>query len=279
MGYAPVIPLTGIAGWRFLQKTQSSQQATFEKSAEIKRDVDYFTANIANVKTAEDLIADRRLLKVALGAFGLEGEIDKKAFIRKILEEGTTEPKALANRLTDKSFYKLAAAFGFGDSNGAQTGSAGFAATITSAYKTRSFEAAVGETNDNMRLAMNFKREIATLASNEKSSWFSILGSKPLRSVVEGALGLPKEFSQLDIDKQKEILVDRIDRQYGGDTLQVFNDPKVVEKMIDRFLARAQLSEGVTAGSSRAASALQLLQGMSSSNSSSGLFNLLASKG
>lgn len=279
MGYAPVIPMSGVAGWRFLQKTQASQQASFEKSVEVKREVTYFTENIAKVKTAEDLIADRRLLKVALGAFGLEGEIDKKAFIRKILEEGTTEPTSLANRLTDKSFYKMAAAFGFGDTAGAQTGAAGFAATITSAYKTRAFEAAVGETSDTMRLAMNFKREIATLAANEKSSWFSVLGSKPLRTVVEGALGLPKEFSQLDIDKQKEIIVDRIDRQYGGDTLQVFKDPAVVGKLIDRFLARAQITEGASSGTSRAASALVLLQGMSSGSSSSGLFNLLASKG
>ena len=44
------------------------------------------------MKSAADLVADRRLLKVALGAFGLEGEIDKKAFIRKVLEEGTDRP-------------------------------------------------------------------------------------------------------------------------------------------------------------------------------------------
>ena len=72
--------------------------------------------------SAADLVADRRLLKVALGAFGLEGEIDKKAFVRKILEEGTADPASLANRLTDKSYYKLAEAFGFGDLGGARTG-------------------------------------------------------------------------------------------------------------------------------------------------------------
>ena len=90
-------------------------------------------------------MADRQLLKVALGAFGLDSEIDKKAFIRKILEEGTTAPTALANRLTDKSYHKLSAAFGFGDPGGANTGDDGFAAKIVEAYKTRAFEAAVGE--------------------------------------------------------------------------------------------------------------------------------------
>ena len=78
-----------------------------------------------------------------------------------MLEEGTLDPKALANRLTDKSFLKLTQAFGFGDPGGARTGEAGFAARIVAAYKTRAFEAAVGEADNNMRLAMNFRREIA----------------------------------------------------------------------------------------------------------------------
>ena len=34
----------------------------------------------------------------------MESEIDKTAFIRKVLEEGTIDPAAFANRLTDKSY-------------------------------------------------------------------------------------------------------------------------------------------------------------------------------
>ena len=116
MSFQPTIPLPGIAGWRFLERTQGAQKAAFEKGPELQRDIAYFKEKIAGVTTAADLVADRRLLKVALGAFGLEGEIDKKAFVRKILEDGTTDPASLANRLTDKSWYKLAEAFGFGDS-------------------------------------------------------------------------------------------------------------------------------------------------------------------
>ncbi len=52
----------------------------------------YFEANIGKVETAADLVGDRRLLKVALGAFGMDGEIDKRAFLRKVLEEERGEP-------------------------------------------------------------------------------------------------------------------------------------------------------------------------------------------
>jgi len=277
VSFQPVIPLPGIAGWRFLERTQGAQQAAFEKGPELQREIAYFQEKIAGVTSAADLVADRRLLKVALGAFGLEGEIDKKAFVRKILEEGTADPASLANRLTDKSYYKLAVAFGFGELSGARTGDAGFAAKIAGAYKTRAFEAAVGDADNNMRLAMNFRREIAELAQGAGGSWYAILGSKPLRQVVEKAFGLPREFSQIDIDKQRDILVDKMGAMFGSGELTVFQDGTAVEKVIDRFLARAQIEEGA-AGTSAASAALTLLRSMNSSGSQ-GLLNLIASRG
>jgi len=277
MSYQPVVPLPGVAGWRFLERTQAKQQAAFENSAEIRREIAYFEENIAAVKTAGELVADRRLLKVALAAFGLESELDKKAFVRKVLEEGTTAEGAMATRLTDPAWRKLSAAFGFGDA-GARTGQAGFAASIVSAYKTRAFEAAVGDTDNSMRLALNFRREIASLAAGDGGSWYAILGSKPLRQVVEKAFGLPSQFSQIDIDKQVETLKDRADRLFGSDSLTVFQDKAAVDKLIDRFLARTQIENGATA-TGPAANALALLRGMTSSSGSSGVWNLLASKG
>ena len=69
MTYTPVIPATGYAGWALLKRTLAKQTDSFVKSPEIKRDEDYFRANIGKITTAEDLVKDRRLLNVALGAF------------------------------------------------------------------------------------------------------------------------------------------------------------------------------------------------------------------
>ena len=276
MSFQPTIPLPGIAGWRFLERTQGAQKAAFEKGPEVKREIAYFQEKIAGVTSAAELVADRRLLKVALGAFGLEGEIDKKAFVRKIMEGGTADPASLANRLTDKAWFKLTEAFGFGV-GGARTGEAGFAAKIVEAYKARAFEAAVGEADNDMRLAMNFRREIAELAKGEGGSWFSVLGSKPLRQVIEKAYGLPKAFGQIDVDQQREVLRDKTGAMFGTDELTAFQDAANVEKLIDRFLARAQIEAGVSA-TSPGAGALMLLQSMNDSGSR-GLLNLLASRG
>ena len=58
----------------------------------------------------------------------------------------------------------------------------------------------------------------------------------------------------------------------------MFQDEAAVDKLIDRFLARAQIENGATA-TGPAANALALLRGMTSSSGSSGLWNLLASQG
>jgi hypothetical protein len=276
MSFQPTVPLPGIAGWRFLERTQARQQAAFEKGPELQRDIAYFAEKIATITTAADLVADRRLLKVALGAFGMEGEIDKRAFIRKALEQGTTDPGDLAARLTDPAWRKLADTFGFGNPGGARTGDAGFAAKIIAAYKTRAFEAAVGDADNNLRLAMNFRREIADFAAQgtDGASWFSVLGSKPLRQVLEKAYGLPTAFGQIDIDQQREVMRDKTGALFGTDTLAAFKDPAAVEKVLNRFLARAQIEQG-SATTSSAAAALTLLRGAGSG--ASGLYNLLAS--
>lgn len=274
MSFQPQIPLAGIAGWKFLQRTQASQQASFEKGAELQRDVAYFAERIGAITTAADLVADRRLLKVALGAFGLDAELDKRAFLRRVLDEGTLDPKSLANRLSEPAFRKLTDAFGFGNA-GARTAEPGFAAAIVAAYKTRAFENAVGDADDSMRLAMTFRREIAELAQGEGASWFAVLGSKSLRTVMEKAYGLPATFGRIDVDQQREVMRDKTGVLFGTDTLAVFQDPANVERILARFLARAQIEAGVTATSPGAA-ALTLLQ--NGASGSQGLFNLLASR-
>ena len=86
--FQPVIPSGGISGWRFLQRTYDAQLETFGQSAQIQRETDHFKEKIAGITTAEDLVADRQLLTVALGAFGLSDDIDNKFFIKKMLECG-----------------------------------------------------------------------------------------------------------------------------------------------------------------------------------------------
>ena len=263
MSFAPILPGTGYVGWTFLQRTKTAQAATFNKSPELARDEAYFRDRIRSVKTADDLVADRRLLKVALGAFGLEADIDSKAFIRKVLADGTLREDALSSRLADKQYEKLSASFGFGDFSVPNTQLSDFPDKIIGLYRTRSFEVAVGAQNNDFRLSLSAERELAELSANTGSSedtkWFRILGSAPLRSVFQKALGLPSNISGIDIDKQLVAYKTRTQKLFGSETVSQFTDPARVESLVRRFLVRSEAEAmGTTAGS--AGLALQMLQ-------------------
>lgn len=263
MSFAPVLPLGGYAGWAFLNRTLPRQQAAFEAAPALARDEAYFRERIGKVTSAGELVADRRLLKVALGAFGLEGDIDNRFFIRKVFESPTDDPGALAGRLADKRYQQMATAFGFGDGLPHSDGP-GFADRLLGAWRERSFEAAVGEQDENLRLALNTRRELAELAADPGSAdakWFTVMGTPPLRKVFETAFGLPTAFGALDIDRQHETLRDKARDMFGAEGIGQFTNPERVEDLIRRFLLRADIAAAtgpmLTSG---AATALTLLQ-------------------
>jgi Protein of unknown function (DUF1217) len=259
MSFSPVVPFGGYTGWSFLQRTVSSQKTAFEADPALARDEAYFRDKIGSIRTAEALVADRRLLSVALGAYGLDNDINNKAFIRKVLDEGTLKEGTLANRLADKQYAAMSAAFGF-DLSVPRTQVSTFADKILTAYKTRKFETAVGDQNNDMRLAMNARRELETLSkksSSDTTKWLTILGNAPLRQVFEKAFGLPATFVTVDLDKQVATLRARAEKALGKVEVAQFTDPKQVEKLLRQFLIR---SDGGGAASSASSSALQILQ-------------------
>lgn len=260
---AIALPLSGYAGWTFLQRTMESQKALLQKDAQLQRDEAHFREKIGSVTKAEDLVKDRQLLKVALGAYGLQDDLANRYFIRKVLEDGTLDNSDLANRLADKSYAALSSGFGFGDYAVPGTQLSDFADKIIAQYRQRSFEVAVGEVNGDYRLALNAERELPTLASGsmtEDAKWYTVLGSEPLRRLFETAFGLPASFGAIDIDAQLGIIKDRAARHFGDDSLSQFSQPDQQDKLIRQFLLRAELASLSAGTISRAASALQILQ-------------------
>lgn len=275
MPYSPVIAGTGLNAWRFLKASEETQTAIFDRSPDIERDIEYFTENISEVSNLDDLMSDRRLLKVALGAFSLGDEINKGAFVRKVLEDGTETTSAFAVRLNNPDYLELAKTFAVGD-DGSVSVSSSQIADMVDKYKTKEYEVAVGNVDNNMRLALNFERSIAELASaelSEDAGWFKAMASVPIRTVLEGAFNLPTGFSQLDIDRQKEILSDKSNALFGGKTVDIFKDPEVIDQTIRRFLLTEQLNSGPSS-STPGFAAISILNG---GLGSTGITNLLLS--
>ncbi len=257
MSVAPVLPAGGYLGWRFLGRTLAVQRTAFAAAPGRQRDEAYFRAKIGTIDTAEELVSDRRLLAVALGAFGLDADINARAFLRKVLESRTLDPTSLAGRLADKRYGEMAAAFGFGDYAVPRSKLSDFPDRILGAWRERQFEVAVGEQDRAMRLALGGRRELAALAARDvtdKTKWFTIMGNPPLREVFETAFGLPRGFAALDLDQQLASLRSHARRAFGDDRVAQFADPARMESLMRRFLIRAEIAQsGLSAAPAQAA--------------------------
>lgn len=262
MSFQPALPMSGYAGWTFLKRTMARQQAAQQAVPAQLRDEAYFREKIGKVATADQLVSDKRLLRIALTAFGLEGDLNSTAFIRKVLDGGTLKEGSLANKLVNKQYRNFSAAFGFGDFSVPRTRISTFADEILPNFRARGFETAVGDQNNSYRLALNAEREVAAIAAgsgSENAKWYMVMGNPPMREVLQTALGLPKSFASIDIDQQLSVLKARTQAAFGAESVSQFTDPAKMAALLRRFIVQAEIQK--PGGSTSASSiALQLLR-------------------
>lgn len=263
MSFQPVLPSGGLQGWMYLQRTYETQLETFSLASQMQRDVAYFKETIGSITSAEDLVSDRRLREVSLGAFGLQADLPNIHFVKTILSDGTGARDALSNRLADTRYRQFSSAFGFGPGEVRQTGDAQAMADLADRYIARQFEESVGTQDETMRIALNGQRELSALAAGDGTAaakWYSVLGQPPLRALFETALGLPPSFGQADLDLQVQTFQKRLQSTTGDADISQFADPDRLDRFLTTYHARAQIA-GAGVNTSPAATALLLLGG------------------
>ncbi|MEM7637641.1 MAG: DUF1217 domain-containing protein [Pseudomonadota bacterium] len=259
MTFQPVLPLSGFAGWNFLQETYDKQLETYSASPQIQRDIDYFKEKFAQPISVEDFVTDPRLRRISLTAFGLNGEEWKTGYIRNILEQVQEPDSTFLQRLNNPQYTSFAEALE--PANGQINLITSEIDTIAARYAAESFELAVGQQDDTMRLSLNYQDgigELVTEGSTDEAVLFKLLGSTPIRTVLETALGIPADISQLDVDRQAEFLDDRLKSQFGINSVQDLKSPEVVEQVLQRYQILAGINQNLSATSS-ASTALVLL--------------------
>ncbi|MBU0726855.1 MAG: DUF1217 domain-containing protein [Alphaproteobacteria bacterium] len=240
--------------FKSLQKTGDAQQEQFAKSPMVKRDVDYFLNKIKDIETPEELFKDPRLLKVALGAYGLEGEANYTARIKAIMTEDPEDKQSLVNKLVEPRYKEIAKDFDMFKSGVAKLKDEDFVQGIVDRYLTNEFEKNLGGGNTALREAAYFRRKVA-----EADSVYELMGDKVLRSVITDTLRIPKEIVNQGVERQAKVIESKV-------KAEDFKDPKFVDKFLERFLlqkdAEAQMSGmGGVNMNTPGALALQLLQG------------------
>lgn len=260
MSYQIVTGQSGLAGWRILTRTATTQRTIVGNEAGVRQQQDHARQKLAVTDSAEKLVDDYRLLKTTLEAYGLEADIGSKSFLVKVLQSDVSDPKSLANRLSDKRYLAMAKDLGFGTLNPTPPDPAKIDALLNK-HLSAVFEARIGESDPTLRLAMNAKRELAALAGSpgsDATKWYTVMGSTPLRKVVDGAFGFGAAYGKLPVERQVQEYRAAATKLFGTTGFAQLSDPAKLDKLIDRFVLKASITSS-TPTVSGYATALTLL--------------------
>lgn len=259
MTFQPIIVGSGLGAWAMLKRTYEDQIRVHSNSNLIAREGQQAQDSLANVRSIDELVENRSNLKVALTAFGLEDDINNTFFIKKMLASDLSDPKSLANRMSDARYKKFVDAFAHLRLN--TTPDHAFGVKIRQSFEEKSFEVSVGKQNTNLRLALEAEREFAELAQSGKTNktlWYNVLGTPSLRKVMQTYLRLPASIAKIDLDKQVEMFQDKLSQRLGEGTITQFADVDQTRELVEGFLLQSQIQDQTSLNSGSIA--LSLLQ-------------------
>ncbi|WP_163267285.1 DUF1217 domain-containing protein [Chelativorans alearense] len=211
--------------YQLITRDMAQSISRIEAQPIVSRETEYYRANIENVKSIEEFVADDRLFRYAMKAHGLDDMAYAKALMVKAMEEGVDDKDSFANKLTDKRYKDFVETFNFARYGEETTTFYSPTTGTVDKYLRQSLEEDAGARNEGVRLALYFERKAGSL-----KSFYEVLADPAMSQVVRTALGFPDELAQADIDKQAEMFKARID-------LEDFKDPEKLNEFLKRFTA------------------------------------------
>ena len=206
-----------------ITRSLTSSLARTAKEPSVARETAYYTSKIGSVKTLDDFIKDSRLFSYAMKAWGLEDMTYAKGLMKKILQGGVQDPKALANTLSSGRFKEFASVFNFQAYGPATTAFDKVQKTTVDNYVRQQFEKDSGDSNPALKLALYFERKAPSIKSA-----FNILADKTLLSVTQTALNIPPETGYSSIDAQAALINQKL-------KIADLQDPAKLKNFLQRF--------------------------------------------
>ncbi|KPH05571.1 DUF1217 domain-containing protein (plasmid) [Rhizobium acidisoli] len=217
-------------------------------------EISYFREQMATITTASEFLADDRLVSLALEAKGLNPDDVTSDQLKKMFSSDLDDEDSYVNKLDDSRFAELVGSFNF-DQNGNifadPTGTVqqrGDVLETIDSYVRLTLEDDQGDSNTGVRLALYFQRK-----APEISSAYGILGDSALFQFFTTTFNLSSYVSNMDVDKQAEMVNNFID-------IKDLADPDKVDDLIKRFTAMYDVANGTGTTSS----ALSILTGSAS---------------
>ena len=209
-------------------------------SKDATTEVDDFVEKMATVKSLDDFLADSKLTDFVLKANGLDPKDYDKATLKKIFTSDPTDSNSYLNKTAPTKFKEIVADFNFDTSGNLTRSKIGAIQNVGAEERTQqgylqmTLETQEGQTNDGVRLALYFARKAPSI-----TSIYSLIGDQALFQVITTAYSLPSGMSNMDVDKQATLLKKFID-------ISDFQDPKKVDKLMNRFTAMYDLANNTT---------------------------------
>ncbi|MBO6636531.1 MAG: DUF1217 domain-containing protein [Roseitalea sp.] len=223
---------TTLVSLNMITRDMDASIERLESRADVQREIEYYNETIGTIKTAEQFVGDTRLFNFAMKAHGLEDMAYAKAFMLKVLNEGTDANDAFANTLSDSRYRDFADTFDFARHGEAATVFTKAQQGVIDKYLVQTLETEAGESDQGVRLALYFERKAPQI-----NSYFDILADPALSEVVRTTLGIPQETATIDIDKQAAMMADRL-------SLSDLKDPEKLDKLVERFANMWQIENG-----------------------------------
>jgi hypothetical protein len=223
--------VTTFSDYRAIAGNLTRWQALTAKSPAVATASAYFTKTIGTVSTIGGLIDNPRLFSFAMNAFGLSDKANAKGLMRKVLEQGVSNPNALAHTLNDPRILAFAKTFDFAGKGATATSPAAMAPVVSN-YVEQTLETNQSGQNAGVGLALYFQRKASSI-----TSVYDILADKKLLTVVQTALGISPLTSAQPIDVQAAALSKQL-------KLSDFQDAKKVAAFVGRFAAQYDFSQG-----------------------------------
>ncbi|MGO8081983.1 DUF1217 domain-containing protein [Rhizobium leguminosarum] len=201
-------------------------------------EISYFREQMATITTASEFLADDRLVSFVLEAKGLDPDDVTSDALEEMFSSDLDDEDSYLNKLNDNRFAELVGAFNFdqdGNISADPTGTVqqrGDVLETIDAYVRLTLEDDQGDSNTGVRLALYFQRK-----APEISSAYDILGDSALFEFFTTSFNLSSYVSNMDVDKQAEMIDNFID-------MKDLSDPDKVDDLIKRFTAMYDMVNG-----------------------------------
>ncbi len=194
-------------------------------------ETEYFRTQMETITTADQFLADKRLVSYVLTAKGIDPKSVKSEDLKKMFASDLEDPKSFVNTQENKSFAEIVASFNFdpkGQLSADPVGTVqqrGEVLSTVNSYMQQTLEEQQGDSNEGVRLALYFKREASSITSA-----YSVLSDTALFQFFKTTFSLSDYISNMDTDQQAAMIKKYID----FDKLQ---EPDYVDKLLKRFTA------------------------------------------